>query len=361
MHSFQCLIGSNLLQTGLPQGAVPALQTGLPQGAVTSCIQAFHRELSQAALFFPQGAVTTCTLFNVDRELSQAALFSMSSSIPNWKSSSAYFMQMIWYYGCLLYADYLQTGATTTTCKSQNAKIAERVSNRLNVLKRLAGSVWASTEVTLKPLEKAHNQALRLITGGIKSSPIDAMHQVTGSTTIGSLIKEKALILLEKLLSISMDKFFSTYENSPRHLKTQSGLMQKAIELKKALQIDDKPKSLSLPMNPLADFDEVDTLAKKGTTIMQCMDRPMSFHTMKALIRREFQTSWATKLKLEQRRNSGQWQSPTYPTGQESKPLLSLDYVPDTIACQNTFTDWDYTLNPHDLYVTYRRKWIRLT
>ncbi|VDO07594.1 unnamed protein product [Rodentolepis nana] len=70
-----------------------------------------------------------------------------------------------------------------------------------------------ATEVTLKPLEKAHNQTLRLITGGIKSALIDAMLLVTGSTTIGSLIKEKAcmrsylikekaLILYEKLLRI---------------------------------------------------------------------------------------------------------------------------------------------------------------
>ncbi|VDO07320.1 unnamed protein product [Rodentolepis nana] len=114
---------------------------------------------------------------------------------------------------------------------------------------------------------------------------------VIGSTTIGPLIKEKALILYKKPLRIPMDKFFSTYENRSRHLKTQSGLIQKAIELKKALQIDDKPKSLSPPMNPLADIDIVDTLAKKGTTILQCMDQPMSFHTMKALIRREFHTS----------------------------------------------------------------------
>ncbi|VDO14358.1 unnamed protein product [Rodentolepis nana] len=97
-------IGSNLLQTGLPQGAVPALQTGLPQGAVTSCIQAFHRELSQAALFFPQGAVTTCTLFNVDRELSQAALFSMVLRENFMQMILFYgipplFSQMIWYYG----------------------------------------------------------------------------------------------------------------------------------------------------------------------------------------------------------------------------------------------------------------------
>uniref|UniRef100_A0A0R3TEW2 Uncharacterized protein n=1 Tax=Rodentolepis nana TaxID=102285 RepID=A0A0R3TEW2_RODNA len=28
-------------------------------------------------------------------------------------------------------------------------------------------------------------------------------------------------------------------------------------------------------------------------------------------------------------------------------PLMSLDYVPNTIAYQNTFTDWEYTLNSH--------------
>ncbi|VDO08236.1 unnamed protein product [Rodentolepis nana] len=162
-----------------------------------------------------------------------------------------------------------------------------------------------ATEVSLKPLEKAHNQALRLITGGIKSTPIDAMLLVTGSTTIGSLIKEKALILYEKLLRVPMDKFFRIYENRPRHLKTQSGLIQKAIELKNTLQIDDKPKSLSPPMNPLADIDVVDTLAKKETTILQCMDRPMSFHTMKALIRREFQTSRCDKIKA--RTKEKQW------------------------------------------------------
>ncbi|VDO11948.1 unnamed protein product, partial [Rodentolepis nana] len=161
---------------------------------------------------------------------------------------------------------------TKLTWKRHIAKIEERVSNRLNELKRLAGCVWgcarstlnttykmfiqpimlyccepliAATEVTLKPLEKAQNQALQLITGGMKSTPIDAMLLVTGSTTICSLIKEKALILYEKLLRIPMNKFFSPYENRPRHLKTQSGLIQKAIELKIALQIDDKPKSLS--------------------------------------------------------------------------------------------------------------------
>ncbi|VDO16910.1 unnamed protein product [Rodentolepis nana] len=58
-------------------------------------------------------------------------------------------------------------------------------------------------------------------------------------------------------------------------------------------------------MNPLADIDVVVTLAKKGTTILQCMDRPMSFHTMEALIRREFQTSMYNEIKA--RTKEKQW------------------------------------------------------
>ncbi|VDO01690.1 unnamed protein product [Rodentolepis nana] len=48
-----------------------------------------------------------------------------------------------------------------------------------------------------------------------------------------------------------------------------------------------------------------DTLAKKGTTILQCMDRPMSFHKMKALIRREHMTSRCNELKA--RTKDKQW------------------------------------------------------
>ncbi|VDN98119.1 unnamed protein product [Rodentolepis nana] len=40
-----------------------------------------------------------------------------------------------------------------------------------------------------------------------------------------------------------------------------------------------------------------DAFAKKGTTIMQSIDWPMTFHTMKTLIRREFHTSMCDELK----------------------------------------------------------------
>nr|CDS30953.1 reverse transcriptase [Hymenolepis microstoma] len=164
--------------------------------------------------------------------------------------------------------------------KNHIAKIAERASNRLDVLKRIAGSIWGSarsilnttyklyvrpivlyccetlvtlSEAILKPIERTHNQALRLIAGGIKSTPIDAMLLVTGNSTIRSSVEETVLILYEKLLRIPSDTFWSSYENRPRHLKTQVGLMQKSMELKKRLQTTDKPERLPLPQNTLAD------------------------------------------------------------------------------------------------------------
>nr|CUU97911.1 hypothetical transcript [Hymenolepis microstoma] len=118
---------------------------------------------------------------------------------------------------------------------------------------KLAYYQFPASEAILKPLEKTHNHALRLITGGIKSTPIDAMLLVTENSTIRSSVEEKALTLYEKPPRISSDKFWSSYKNSPGRLKIQVGLIQKAIELKKRLQTTEKPESLSLLQNPLAD------------------------------------------------------------------------------------------------------------
>nr|CUU00323.1 hypothetical transcript [Hymenolepis microstoma] len=74
-------------------------------------------------------------------------------------------------------------------------------------------------EAMLKPLEKTHNQTLRLITGEIKLTPIDAMLLVTGYSTIRSSVEEKALTLHEKLLHILSDTFWGSCGNRPRHLK----------------------------------------------------------------------------------------------------------------------------------------------
>jgi len=53
----------------------------------------------------------------------------------------------------------------------------------------------------------------------VKTTPIDAMNFITGSKPIQDLIKEKAVLLHEKLLRIPGDKYWKTYENKPRKLK----------------------------------------------------------------------------------------------------------------------------------------------
>ncbi|VDO02484.1 unnamed protein product [Rodentolepis nana] len=95
--------------------------------------------------------------------------------------------------------------------KSHTAKVAERISNRLSALKRLVGN-----------------------------------------TKVHSLIKGKALTLYQKLLRNPRVKFFRTYKNRPTHL------MQKAIELKKALQIAEKPENRPL-FQQIGHFRKADT------------------------------------------------------------------------------------------------------
>jgi len=93
-------------------------------------------------------------------------------------------------------------------------------------------------------LERAQNQALRLITGAVKTTPIDAMLFTTGNKLMQELIKEKAVLLHEKLLRIPGDQYWKTYENKPRNLKTQNGFIQEVTEIKTKFEIKSKPEPL---------------------------------------------------------------------------------------------------------------------
>ena len=53
--------------------------------------------------------------------------------------------------------------------------------------------------------------------------PNDAMIFTTGNKPIQELIKEKVVLLHEKLLRIPVDQCWKTHEKKPRNLKTQNG------------------------------------------------------------------------------------------------------------------------------------------
>ena len=103
----------------------------------------------------------------------------------------------------------------------------------------------------LNKLEKVHNQALRLITGGIKTTPIDALLFVAKNSIFQSLMEERALILYEKLIRLPNDRYWSKYENLTRNLKTQKGYIQKVLELKGKIGIQTKPTCLPTLPNPI--------------------------------------------------------------------------------------------------------------
>jgi hypothetical protein len=105
-------------------------------------------------------------------------------------------------------------------------------------------------------LEHAQNQTLRMITGAVNTTPIDAMTFITGNKSIQELIKENAVLLHEKLLRIP-DQYWKTYENKPRNLKTQNGFIQKVREIQTKFKIKSKPQPLHQRRKP-TDAEQVE-------------------------------------------------------------------------------------------------------
>ncbi|GIY31137.1 uncharacterized protein CEXT_359801 [Caerostris extrusa] len=131
--------------------------------------------------------------------------------------------------------------------KSHMESISNRFLKKVSVLKRLAGSLWgcdrstlnvtyktfiqplityccepliAANEQVLQKLELLQNQALRLITRAVKSTPINAILLLTNNKPIKTIIKEKALILYEKLIRTG-NPYWIKYPTSTGNLKTQ--------------------------------------------------------------------------------------------------------------------------------------------
>jgi hypothetical protein len=103
----------------------------------------------------------------------------------------------------------------------------------------------------LKVLEHIQNQALRLITGTVKTTAINTITFTTGNKPLQELIKEKAVPLHKKLLRIPADQYWKTYENKPRNLKTQNGFIQKVLEVKTKFEIKSKLQPLHQQQNPV--------------------------------------------------------------------------------------------------------------
>ncbi|GIY28707.1 uncharacterized protein CEXT_301761 [Caerostris extrusa] len=141
--------------------------------------------------------------------------------------------------------------------KSRIESISNRFLKRVSILKRLAGFLWvcdrstlnvtyktfiqplitycrepliAANEQVLQKLELLQNQVLRLITGAVKSTPINAMLLLTNNKPIKTIIKEKALILYDKLIRTE-NPYWINYPTTTRNLKTQKLIIRSCVIL----------------------------------------------------------------------------------------------------------------------------------
>ena len=159
-------------------------------------------------------------------------------------------------------------------------EIVTKAQRRLTVIKRLAGSKWGCARSTLnttykmfikpvlkycynslitspdhniKKIDKVQNQAMRLITGAVKTTPIDAMLLLTNNKEFSYEIEEAALKLHEKLIRIPNTLPWPHHPEIQR-LKTQEGFLQKVKKSKMKYDIHLVPELLLHSNNPMQSF-----------------------------------------------------------------------------------------------------------
>jgi hypothetical protein len=84
-----------------------------------------------------------------------------------------------------------------------------------------------ATPAILNKLEVIQNQALRLITGAVKPTPLASMQVLTRNNPLKIEREKMALILYEKLTHLPYNNYWSHYKYQDRNLKTQNGFVQK--------------------------------------------------------------------------------------------------------------------------------------
>ncbi|GFU75081.1 uncharacterized protein LOC103524116 [Trichonephila clavipes] len=154
--------------------------------------------------------------------------------------------------------------------------VVSKATKRLSILKRLTGVKWGCNRDTLnttyktyiqpvlnycnevlisasenvrKLLDTFHNQALRMITGGVKTTPVLAMQLLCDLQPFTNIIEKNAAILFNRLPNNS---FWRDYDSDGgRNLKTQKGFIQCVRENIQYKVINDVPFELLSFANPL--------------------------------------------------------------------------------------------------------------
>ncbi|GFT90938.1 transposable element Tcb2 transposase [Trichonephila clavipes] len=157
--------------------------------------------------------------------------------------------------------------------------VVSKARKRLSILKRLTGVKWGCNRDTLnttyktyiqpvlnycnevlisasenvrKLLDTFHNQVLRMITGGVKTTPVLAMQLLCDLQPFTNIIEKNAAILFNRLIRLPNNSFWRDYDSDGgRNLKTQKGFIQCVRENIQYKVINDVPFELLSFANPL--------------------------------------------------------------------------------------------------------------
>lgn len=154
---------------------------------------------------------------------------------------------------------------------------AKKATSRLGVIKRLAGAKWGSTQDTLnityntyvKPvmkygseviatanetrlnvLERAQNNALRLICGGTKTTPVTALQQYTGNLPMKDEVKKQAATTYTKMTASQQASWISQHDITA-NLRTQITPIEICKQYLRNINVTNKIGPLCLPINPI--------------------------------------------------------------------------------------------------------------
>ncbi|GFV11996.1 uncharacterized protein LOC103524116 [Trichonephila clavipes] len=148
-------------------------------------------------------------------------------------------------------------------------RVVSKARKRLSILKKLTGVKWGCNRDTLnttyktystssasenvrKLLDTFHNQALRMITGGVKTTPVLAMQLLCDLQPFINIIEKNDAILFNRLIRLPNNSFWRDYDSDGgRNLKTQNGFIQCVRENIQYKVINDVPFELLSFVNPL--------------------------------------------------------------------------------------------------------------
>ncbi|GFW69048.1 hypothetical protein TNCV_2919461 [Trichonephila clavipes] len=110
----------------------------------------------------------------------------------------------------------------------------------------------SASENVRKLLDIFHNQALRMITGRVKTTPVLAMQLLCDLQPFTNIIEKNAAILFNRLIRLPNNSFWRDYDSDGgRNLKTQKGFIQCVRENIQYKVINDVPFELLSFANPL--------------------------------------------------------------------------------------------------------------